>query len=109
MLKLEKKIDEVDVLVVGGGIAGLMAAIRAAMRARVWSFEKANTQRSGSSATGNDHFGCYLPEYHGDNMEPILWEDHNSHAAGFTDTSLAGSFSTTAMLGSGIGRHWGIP
>jgi succinate dehydrogenase/fumarate reductase flavoprotein subunit len=46
-----------DVLIVGGGIAGLMAAIRAGeLGARVVVAEKANTMRSGAGATGNDHF-----------------------------------------------------
>ena len=50
-------------LVVGGGIAGLMAAINAADQGvRVVVAEKANTKRSGSGATGNDHFVCYIPE-----------------------------------------------
>lgn len=59
-----------DVFVAGGGIAGLMAAIGAAdAGAQVILAEKANTNRSGNGATGNDHFCCYLPEYHGDDME----------------------------------------
>ncbi len=45
-----------DVLVIGGGIAGLMAAIRAADNgADVLIAEKAHVKRSGSGATGNDH------------------------------------------------------
>lgn len=61
----EKK--QCDVLCVGGGIAGLMAAINAAEQgARVIVAEKANTLRSGSGGTGNDHFQCYIPEVHGD-------------------------------------------
>jgi len=56
-----------DVLVIGGGIAGLMAAIRASeMGADVVLAEKANTLRSGSGGMGNDHFQCYIPEVHGD-------------------------------------------
>ncbi|MCD8128227.1 MAG: FAD-binding protein [Oscillospiraceae bacterium] len=57
---------ECDVLVVGGGSAGMMAAIEAAgAGAKVILAEKADTRRSGSSATGNDHFQCYIPEVHG--------------------------------------------
>ena len=67
MITLEKDIQDCDVLVVGGGIAGLMAAIAAASQgAKVIVSEKANSRRSGSGATGNDHFGCYIPEVHGD-------------------------------------------
>jgi succinate dehydrogenase/fumarate reductase flavoprotein subunit len=56
-----------DVLVIGGGIAGLMAAIRAAEQgADVVVAEKSNTKRSGAAGMGNDHFQCYIPEVHGD-------------------------------------------
>ncbi len=55
-----------DVLVDGGGTAGLMAAIDACgSGADVIVVEKANTLRSGATATGNDHFQCYVPEVHG--------------------------------------------
>jgi succinate dehydrogenase/fumarate reductase flavoprotein subunit len=50
MFKICKKIDT-DVLIVGGGIAGLMAAIAAAeQKVDVLVAEKANTRRSGSGA-----------------------------------------------------------
>ncbi|MEI7672868.1 MAG: FAD-binding protein, partial [Deltaproteobacteria bacterium] len=49
MIKIAKQVREVDVLVVGGGIAGLMAAIHAADEGvNVAVAEKANTKRSGS-------------------------------------------------------------
>ncbi len=64
---------EADILVVGGGVAGLMAAIAAAEQgARVIVAEKADTRRSGSGAAGNDHFRCYIPEYHGDIFEDLV-------------------------------------
>lgn len=47
---------EADVLVVGGGLAGLMAAIGAAEQgARVVVLDKAHPRRSGGAATGVDH------------------------------------------------------
>lgn len=56
-----------DVLCIGGGIAGLMAAISAREAgANVVVVEKSNTRRSGSGGMGNDHFQCYIPEVHGD-------------------------------------------
>ena len=56
-----------DVLCVGGGVAGMMAAIRAReMGARVILAEKSNTMRSGGGGMGVDHFFSYIPEYHGD-------------------------------------------
>lgn len=46
-----KNVYEADVLVVGGGVAGLMAAIAAAEKgARVLVAEKADSRRSGSGA-----------------------------------------------------------
>jgi succinate dehydrogenase/fumarate reductase flavoprotein subunit len=66
-VKMQEEKIKCDVLIIGGGIAGLMAAIRAGeMGATVVLAEKANTKRSGSGAMGNDHFQCYIPEVHGD-------------------------------------------
>jgi succinate dehydrogenase/fumarate reductase flavoprotein subunit len=93
MLKVDKEPLEVDVLIAGGGIAGLMAGIQAAEHGvGVMVVEKANTKRSGSGATGNDHFCCYIPEVHGKDMEPILWEDLHSLHGDFQDPSLARLF-----------------
>ncbi len=61
-----KDVLECDVVVAGGGTAGMMAAISAAdAGSSVILLEKANTKRSGAGATGNDHFQCYIPEVHG--------------------------------------------
>jgi len=63
---MKERSVETDVLIIGGGIAGLMSAIRAAeLGSRVVVAEKANTNFSGAGATGNDHFMCYIPEAHG--------------------------------------------
>jgi len=57
----EEKID-VDVLVVGAGAGGMMAAISAADNgARVVLCEKGCARRSGGITGGNDHFACYIP------------------------------------------------
>ena len=70
---MNQEIVEADVLCIGGGPAGLMAAIRAAeLGANVIVAEKGNTVRSGSAATGCDHFRCYMPEIHGPDIKPIL-------------------------------------
>lgn len=64
-MEIEKK--QCHVLCAGGGIAGLMAAIRAAEKgAKVIVAEKGNTLHSGCGGMGNDHFQCYIPEVHGD-------------------------------------------
>ena len=67
MIEVKKEIKQCDVLIVGGGVAGLMAAIAAADKGcKVVVAEKADSRRSGSAATGNDHFLCYIPEIHGE-------------------------------------------
>ena len=49
MVSIKKEVIEADVLVMGGGIGGLMAAISAADQGvNVVVAEKANTKRSGS-------------------------------------------------------------
>lgn len=74
-LKKKERIIQSDVLVVGGGIGGMQAAITAADNgASVVIAEKADTRRSGSGATGNDHFMCYIPSYHGEDFDAIISE-----------------------------------
>ncbi|MBE3586337.1 MAG: FAD-binding protein [Thermoanaerobacter sp.] len=87
MISFEKPI-EADVLIAGGGIGGLMAAINAADHGvRVVIAEKANTERSGSGATGNDHFLCYIPEVCGE-FGPFLEECFGTLVGRFQDRSL---------------------
>ena len=74
-LKKRATVIQSDVLVIGGGIGGMQAAITAADEgATVVVAEKADTRRSGSGATGNDHFMCYIPSYHGEDFEAIISE-----------------------------------
>ena len=64
-----------DVLCVGGGIAGLMAGIRAGeLGAQVVIAEKGATKYSGSARIGNDHFWCYIPEFHGPDLNAFIKE-----------------------------------
>ena len=70
---------ETDVLVVGGGLAGCMAAIKASEHGvSVTIAEKSNTLCSGQAGSGIDHIGAYVPEIH----EKMGWgvddlvEDH---------------------------------
>ena len=109
MIQVDKKPMEADVLVVGGGIAGLMAAIHAADKGvRVVIAEKANTKRSGSGATGNDHFCCYIPEIHGDDMAPIVKEYKNSLVGGYTDDGLVVQFLEQTFDRVKDWDQWGI-
>jgi succinate dehydrogenase/fumarate reductase flavoprotein subunit len=107
---LREKSVETDVLCIGGGIAGLMAAIRAAeLGAKVAVAEKANSKYSGSGATGNDHFMCYIPEIHGPDIEPIVNEFQHGQQGGlrhrsFIRTWLERSFEIVKLWDS-----WGIP
>ena len=64
------KTIKTDVLVIGGGLSGCMAAINASEHgAKVAIMEKSHTERSGAAGTGNDHFWFYDPEIH----EPRGW------------------------------------
>ena len=106
---IDREPIETDVLVVGGGIAGLMAAINAADQGvSVLVAEKANTKRSGSGATGNDHFCCYIPEVHGDDITPIIKEVRNSLVGGFHDSTHTVKFLKQSFDRVRDWDNWGI-
>lgn len=74
-VKVRDEIVKTDYLIIGGGVAGLQSAITAAAKGvDVLIAEKADTRRSGFGCGGNDHFMCYIPECHGDNLERVLSE-----------------------------------
>ena len=83
---------ETDVLVIGGGLAGCMAAIKAAEHGvKVVIAEKANTENSGCAGTGIDHSWAYIPPVH----DPMgytlndLMEDHiQGTSAGMVNRDL---------------------
>ncbi len=67
---------EVDVLVVGGGIAGCWAAIAAAREGlNVAIIEKGDVQRSGAGGPGCDHW-CNAPANPLSNVDPDEWAIH---------------------------------
>ena len=72
---MEEEWISTDILCAGGGIAGLMAAIRAAeLGARVVVAEKGNVKYSGCGRMGNDHFETYIPEIHGSDRDAWIEE-----------------------------------
>ncbi len=107
---MRQEIVETDVLCIGGGIAGLMAAIRASeLGAKITVAEKANTLRSGSGATGNDHFMCYLPEIHGPDIAPIIQEARRSPLASMRSRTFVRTWMEQSSHIVGLWDSWGIP
>jgi succinate dehydrogenase/fumarate reductase flavoprotein subunit len=83
---------DTDVLIIGGGLGGCMAAINAADRGvRVAVTDKSNTVASGAAATGIDHIWSYIPPVHekmGYTLEDMA-EDHRlGMSAGFLRKDL---------------------
>lgn len=108
MLRIEENIRTCDVLIVGGGMAGLMAAIAAADGgASVIVAEKAHTLRSGDGVGGNDHFLCYIPEVHGTPAE-FLKEFKASQSGKFSDTAIQKVFVERSFEIAQDWLKWGI-
>lgn len=109
MLSIQQELHT-DVLCIGGGIAALMAGIAAAQQgAQVLLVDKANTKRSGSAATGNDHFGCYLPEVHGNDINIALREIMGSQTGTCNDPLLTRRFLEQSASMVHRWEEWGIP
>jgi len=108
---MQKDIIETDVLCVGGGIAGLMAAIRASEAGtKVTVVEKGNTLRSGAGATGCDHFVCYIPEVHGPDVTPVIEEKQLGQlGARMKDTEVARVWFEKSFDIVKLWDSWGIP
>lgn len=88
-LPISKNVVVCDVLIVGGGIGGMQAAISAAKAGtKVIVAEKADTRRSGNGSTGNDHFACYIPEIHGDDFELVIAETQDTMIGANCDQRL---------------------
>lgn len=88
-IKVNRNVIPVDFLVIGGGISGLQAGITAAEQGLdTLILEKADTRRSGNGCGGNDHFMCYLPEYHGNDFEEIMREVKETLVGGNQDNNL---------------------
>ncbi|MBW1799969.1 MAG: FAD-binding protein [Deltaproteobacteria bacterium] len=107
---MKREIIETDVLCVGGGIAGLMAAIRASeLGAKVVVAEKANPARSGSAAVGCDHFRCYIPEVHGDDITPNVEQTLNAITGFMRDRKFVQTWMEKSFDIIKLWDSWGIP
>ena len=104
---------QADVLCVGGGIGGLMAAMRASeLGAKAVVAEKGNAKHSGKGGGGCDHYLCYIPEIHGQDMDAFIAEmlqtqqRHNFEGLGMKRIRIhiANTFDMVKMWDS-----WGIP
>ena len=110
MIAIDRTPLETDVLICGGGIAGLMAAIRAAdAGVKVVVAEKAHTRRSGSGASGNDHFLCYIPDIQGKDLQPLLRLGQDSILGKFNDLSLLVRLFQESFARVKDWEKWGIP
>ena len=109
VIAVNKEVKECDVLVVGGGIAGLMAAIAAADQgAKVILCDKSDSRRSGSGATGNDHFNCYIEEAQGGTLEECRKELDKSMVGGWADPKLQTIFLERSFEVVQDWNKWGI-
>ena len=101
-----KRVMDSDFVIVGGGIAGLSAAISAGQAGvKVTVLEKADIRRSGSGCGGNDHFFCYLPEVHGSDIHKILREMMISMVGDRMDTDVISGLESgmsTVLVLSGV-------
>ncbi|UCG12533.1 MAG: FAD-binding protein [Deltaproteobacteria bacterium] len=113
-MKLDQEIIKVEILVIGGGLAGCMAAIRASEvcgSENVLLVEKANVQRSGNAATGVDHTWSYMPEYHeplGFTVEQLV-EDHVQAMGNLQDRDIINTIATTIKDRLMDMETWGFP
>jgi succinate dehydrogenase/fumarate reductase flavoprotein subunit len=108
------EVIEADVLCIGGGIAGLMAAIRAReLGAKVVIAEKGNIVFSGRGRAGNDHFWCYIPEVHGNDMGAFLKECLKGPKLGRAQSGTSMKVMRTFLERSfdivKLWDRWGIP
>lgn len=94
MTRLEELADQIvetDFLIIGGGLAGTMAAIRAKWKGNldVTIVEKANMARSGDATVGLDHYGGVAhPKFNGITAEEF-GHMRAAELAGLVSTNLS--------------------
>ncbi len=101
MINLNTVTVETDVLIIGGGLAGCMAAINAAEEPglRVTLADKSNTVRSGCAASGIDHLWAYIPPIHekmGYTLDDMAEDHRQGIARGFFRRDLFNLVAGTA-------------
>lgn len=103
---------QADVLVIGGGLAGCSAAIRAReLGASALLVEKSHVRRSGNACSGVDHTWCYFPEAHdpqGFTPRQLL-EDHLARLGPMQDHDMI--MTIAENIGDRIKEleTWGFP
>jgi succinate dehydrogenase/fumarate reductase flavoprotein subunit len=111
------KITSTDVLVIGGGLAGCMAAIKAADQGvKVVIVEKSHIERSGAAGTGNDHFWHWNPEIHpkfgwtiADMVRDISFDgEYGKTKGGLIDQELCEIVAAGSMEAVKNLESWGI-
>lgn len=108
MLNVQRILDT-DILIVGGGIAGLMAAICAGEQGIATIVaEKAHVRRSGSGATGNDHFLCFMPEIQKITLKEMSNEMMAGQVGPWHDTLLTKVFLERTAEMVHRWHSWGI-
>ncbi len=101
-----------DVVVVGGGLAGCMAAYRAGeLDKDVILVDKSNPERSGCAATGVDHIWAYFPEVQaaeGISLDDMV-EDHAQNIArGLVNREVLRYIAATALDRILDLERWGV-
>ncbi len=96
MIKCREEVIRCDLLLIGGGMGGLQAAVTASQAGvDVVVAEKADTRRSGSGANGNDHFDCYVPEIHGEFERSLREIDDSMDGGPWTDLNMTAAWALT--------------
>jgi succinate dehydrogenase/fumarate reductase flavoprotein subunit len=101
MDKLETAEHSCDILVVGGGLAGCMAAIRAGeLSDHVILVDKSNPERSGCAATGIDHIWAYFPEVQkeeGVSLDDLVKDHAENFAKGLINRDIIQYIAETSL------------
>ena len=89
-MQLKKEVMSTDVLIIGGGIAGCMAAIGAREKSDVdvLILEKANVSRSGDAGAGNDHLLAHLNSGEDWDTDQAMCDYYTRLSQGFTDIEI---------------------